>query len=468
MARSAESVPFKLCGFRLQIIYFLLMRVHEYGTRKTAESQRQTLCAPPCPNPAFTFNTANNHISGFTYDAAGNVTADGLHTYQWDAEGRLTLIDSGGANPIHISFNALGRRASRNWPSGDVTGYWYNPGGEYLGGYWALGSVWNAEVPFAGRMLAEYTSNTTGPVYFDHPNALGSAGAWTGGAGNSNGEVQFYPWGYKWGDTTNGSVFQVYASLLWYDPETDGYHTPARYYIPRHSRWLTPDPIGVKAVKLDDPQTWNMYAYARNNPTTLTDPSGLEERKNPCAEGNSECYARWLRSGKGWTKTSINLHTNAGTVHLTVYTRAGTDWGGKGVTIYAQPDNCANCGWVQTVKPQNTFKLLGDFGEHTDWTKGASASERYPVPVLSTGRSMDELYDSPGIGEGGKQFVSTLGTVQQGSSSFGVLGSLSWGAGLVNGGVNVQTPIQATPAQQSTSLGMIGMENPTINIQPVQ
>ncbi len=185
--------------------------------------------------------------SGFSYDAAGNVTADGLHTYQWDAEGRLTLIDSGGANPIHITFNALGRRGSRNWPSGDVTGYWYNPAGEYLGGYWASGSVWNAEVPFAGRMLAEYTSNTTGPVYFDHPDALGSEGAWTGATGNSGGEVQFYPWGQAAG-TANG--FQVYASLLWYDPETDGYHTPARYYIPRHSRWLTPDPIGKAASRL--------------------------------------------------------------------------------------------------------------------------------------------------------------------------------------------------------------------------
>lgn len=37
-----------------------------------------------------------------------------------------------------------------------------------------------------------------------------------------------------------------------------------------------PDPAGLGAVSLSNPQSWNMYAYARNNPTTFTDPSGLE------------------------------------------------------------------------------------------------------------------------------------------------------------------------------------------------
>jgi uncharacterized protein RhaS with RHS repeats len=40
-------------------------------------------------------------------------------------------------------------------------------------------------------------------------------------------------------------------------------------------RWMSPDPGGVKMVILEDPQTWNMYAYVRNNPPTVTDPTGL-------------------------------------------------------------------------------------------------------------------------------------------------------------------------------------------------
>ena len=50
---------------------------------------------------------------------------------------------------------------------------------------------------------------------------------------------------------------------------------PNREYNSNWGRWLTPDPGGKNVVHLDDPQTWNMYAYTRNNFTTLTDPSGL-------------------------------------------------------------------------------------------------------------------------------------------------------------------------------------------------
>ncbi|HEV2499835.1 MAG TPA: RHS repeat-associated core domain-containing protein [Terriglobia bacterium] len=41
---------------------------------------------------------------------------------------------------------------------------------------------------------------------------------------------------------------------------------------PTEGRWLTPDLLGGD---ITNPQSLNRYAYALNNPTTLTDPSGL-------------------------------------------------------------------------------------------------------------------------------------------------------------------------------------------------
>jgi RHS repeat-associated protein len=63
---------------------------------------------------------------------------------------------------------------------------------------------------------------------------------------------------------------------MWRDDETGTDHTLHRHYANNLARWLSPDPAGRKAAKLTDPQTWNMYVYVRNNPTNLTDPTGLE------------------------------------------------------------------------------------------------------------------------------------------------------------------------------------------------
>jgi RHS repeat-associated protein len=54
------------------------------------------------------------------------------------------------------------------------------------------------------------------------------------------------------------------------------YDFPARQYAIQ-GRWPAPDPSGIASVHLSDPQTWNRYAYVRNNPLTLIDPNGLED-----------------------------------------------------------------------------------------------------------------------------------------------------------------------------------------------
>jgi RHS repeat-associated protein len=48
-------------------------------------------------------------------------------------------------------------------------------------------------------------------------------------------------------------------------------HLGAREYDPTTGRFISVDPV----MNLTDPQQWNAYAYAGNNPTTLSDPTGL-------------------------------------------------------------------------------------------------------------------------------------------------------------------------------------------------
>jgi RHS repeat-associated protein len=65
----------------------------------------------------------------------------------------------------------------------------------------------------------------------------------------------------------------VWAGLDWQvnDPSIP---SATREYNDGLARWLTPDPLGKKAASLSNPQSWNMYAYVLNNPTTNNDPNG--------------------------------------------------------------------------------------------------------------------------------------------------------------------------------------------------
>jgi len=89
-------------------------------------------------------------------------------------------------------------------------------------------------------------------------------------------------------------------------------HTLHRQYSSSFGRWMSPDPGGVKVVNMDTPQTWNMYAYATDNPTTLNDPSGLQS-----AGGGADC----TNIGETTTVFSYNIAFNH-----TVTNVNETDW----------------------------------------------------------------------------------------------------------------------------------------------
>jgi RHS repeat-associated protein len=250
----------------------------QYGNMTCTASPAEVNCLAP------TYNTSplNNRIASvenasYSYDSAGDVTGDGTNTYTWDAEAHLTsVVQNGGAISTN-TYNALGQRV-RDVTTNVTTDEAYGAGGNLLWRYTGSSTdpSQRAFVPFNGSILAEYYGGSPSGTIFDHPDALGSLTIASDYGGNPLNERLYYPFGEFWtgAATPNLLMHQTFAQLPDYDAETDQYNTANRHYTPM-GRWMSPDPGGLKAVKLDDPQTWNMYAYVRNNSTTFTDPSGL-------------------------------------------------------------------------------------------------------------------------------------------------------------------------------------------------
>lgn len=81
------------------------------------------------------------------------------------------------------------------------------------------------------------------------------------------------------------------------DPETAMQYFDARYYRNTWGRFTSVDPMHVGAA-MTDPQQWNRYAYARNNPLAYVDPTGLYtfgSQTHACAWGGTFPTATVLR-----------------------------------------------------------------------------------------------------------------------------------------------------------------------------
>ncbi|MFI5059357.1 MAG: RHS repeat-associated core domain-containing protein [Candidatus Acidiferrales bacterium] len=138
----------------------------------------QNVTSGTCNTFSATVNTKNQLVGPpYLYDAAGNLTADGNHTYTYDAENRLTAVDSG--NTATYSYDALGRRVEKIVGT-TRTDYVYDLSGNVVAEVnnvcasicWA---VFYASMN--GQLIAEYKNLTT---YFFHGDHLGSSRLVTG------------------------------------------------------------------------------------------------------------------------------------------------------------------------------------------------------------------------------------------------------------------------------------------------
>ncbi|HXW63059.1 MAG TPA: RHS repeat-associated core domain-containing protein, partial [Candidatus Acidoferrales bacterium] len=97
-------------------------------------------------------------------------------------------------------------------------------------------------------------------------------------------DADFYPFGGERTYTTACSQNYKFTGKE-RDSESGLDNFGARYKSPSAGRFVGPDPAGLLAVSLKNPQTWNLYTYAMNNPLRYTDPTG----KYTCADDNNKC-----------------------------------------------------------------------------------------------------------------------------------------------------------------------------------
>lgn len=227
----------------------------------------QTVTAGSGPQSSLTFNGHNQPTgSSYVYDASGDMTYDPatLDTYTYDAENRLTAV-TGGATASY-TYDADGFRVEKS-ANGTNTVYIYS-GSEDIAEYdnGAAPSSPSREFIYGnGELLVQVSGGATTYYQKDHL----SVRMITDASGNVTGQEGHFPFGEAW-YSSNGSSEWVFTTYQ-HDQATGLEYALARYYDPRTAAFCSADPVGGDP---SDPESWNRYAYARDNPINLTDPSG--------------------------------------------------------------------------------------------------------------------------------------------------------------------------------------------------
>ena len=426
--------------------------------------------------PSLSYNSQNNNqlasigSYSFSYDAAGNLLQDPsnypvqvVHSYQWDGEERVASVDNG--STWGFTYNALGHRAQ--WAhTGGADQHLFDAEGNWLG----VANNYSL-VRFGERAWVVYSSSAT---YFNHVNALGSTSMYTNQDGGAQEDLLFYPWGDVW--QSQGTGGYNFAELPYRDVTTTTDITTARFSSPNFARWFSPDPAGKEAVRLDDPQTWNMYAYVRNNPTTLNDPSGLTPP--PLDLGDPPDYTADSPTGvyvdtglladySGVTSVENPPASEKPPEQQTATLNLGgveveysplqplQFWNGnRGTEMNATAQDCSGCAWAQTVTRT---------GDPTDPTH--TDRDKADQPLYPAGNSPANLWDRPSThqpsGSGTFTAVSTLGVADADRKTFKVLGSMTWGYAIDSkGSVTTSGPRVSTRTEQARSIDVLKRETP--------
>jgi RHS repeat-associated protein len=246
-----------------------------YGNRLN-----QTLTAGSGPQNSMSFanpgGAQTNQPDGMCFDSAGNLLSETITpcpspTFSYDAENRLTGYLPSGAS---YTYDGHGQRVKKI--SGGITTVYIYSNGQDIAEYDNGASLTSPsrEFTYSGNdLLTTISGNKTTYHHKDHLSVRlqtdGTSGSPTYGQVIS--QQATFPYGESWYSTGTASPDKLVFTSYQRDSESGLDYALARFYESRLGRFCSADPVSGTP---DDPQSWNRYAYVRNDPINKTDPTG--------------------------------------------------------------------------------------------------------------------------------------------------------------------------------------------------
>jgi len=230
-------------------------------------SRTSTLAAIPSATHVY---DANDELNADTYDANGNTTASGGHTYVYDFENRLVSKDGGA---VALLYNCDGDRVAKS--AGGVTTQYLvdelNPTGYLQVLEEVVGGAVQTRYTYGSRIVSQTrdVSATPSTTYYGY-DAHGNITFLTDAAGSVTDSYDYDAWGLLIARTGSTPNSRLYAGEE-LDSELGLLNLRARQYRADTGRFLTIDPVeGVQ----NQPITFDRYLYGNGDPVINFDPNG--------------------------------------------------------------------------------------------------------------------------------------------------------------------------------------------------
>lgn len=230
-------------------------------------------------------NRTSSHLSNtYQHNAADRLTADAVSDYIYDANGNLTRkTERSTAKITNYTYDSENQLTRIDFPDGTSTSYRYDGFGrrieKKIGGQ-AVQYVYDGQ-----DVLAEYAGSTLTALYTHGPGVDEMLSVRRGGVtaffqSDGQGSVARV---VEAGATKVTYTYDSFGRIVTqagtshesytfqgreFNRESGLYYFRARYYDPQAGRFISEDPIGFQGGL-------NFYAFVKNNPVTLTDPTGL-------------------------------------------------------------------------------------------------------------------------------------------------------------------------------------------------